>query len=58
MNFDYKNSYTLALMTTAFVVGEIAHFLIGEYWTLQKIMFTVESWKQKTLQRLLYQDFL
>ena len=31
MGFSGKNSYILGLMTLAFIVGEIAHFLIGEH---------------------------
>ena len=30
MGFNAKNSYILALMTIAFIVGEIAHFLLGK----------------------------
>jgi hypothetical protein len=30
MGFSGKNSYVLALMTLAFIIGEIAHFLIGK----------------------------
>jgi hypothetical protein len=30
MGFTAKNSYSLALMTIAFIIGEIAHFLLGK----------------------------
>ncbi len=30
MGFNAKNTYVLALMTIAFIIGEIAHFLLGK----------------------------
>ena len=50
MGFSGKNSYILGLMTLAFIVGEIAHFLIGEHLHILWIIVTLQgSLSLKTL---------